>query len=261
MKIQKWFKKRIARTICSPPFGHAIAMVFRDRIPHKGFRIDTSAELIAEQTKAKIFWGNYESSEIRFVNRYLNKDIDVVELGCSIGVLSCHIRRLMSDSHQLICVEAFSDLAEIARANLSANSLSNKVAVIERAIDYNKKREFVEFEVGERSTGGRLASSNEQGSRSKIKTRTATLSEIANGFGNENYCLVSDIEGSEAGFIMAEKGALTRCRQIIIELHNTTYQNRRVTVEDMIQTLISVHGFVLIDQHGNCCVFDRPDAV
>lgn len=257
MKIPKALKARICRTICNPAVGRTIAMAFRDRIPHKGFRIETSHESIDPWTKAALFWGNYESSEIRFVNRYLNRDIDIVELGCSIGVLSCHIRRLMDVSRQLICVEAFSDLAEIARLNLAINGFSDNVTVIEGAIDYDKGQEFIELKAGERSTGGHIGSPEGQKDQRTVQTRTTTLSEIARRLGNREYGLISDIEGAEAGFILGAENALAGCRQIIIELHRTTHRDKAVTVEELIWSLTSVHGFVMRDRYGSCCVFEN----
>ena len=41
-----------------------------------------------------------------------------------------------------------------------------------------------------------------------------------------DFILVSDIEGAEAGMFDRDADALTRCRRMIVELHESTYGAR-----------------------------------
>lgn len=257
MRMVIALKRFAAGILCRPLMGRALAGIFCDRIPHKGFRIDTSHPSITPLTKAALFWGGYEGAEIRFTRRYLRPDLDVVELGCSIGVLSCHIRRQMESARQLVCVEALPELAEITRKNLRINDCENNVSVIERAIDYDKERKHVSLEVGVENTGGRIIDYKACDGRRTIEIQTTTLCEILSEAGIGEYSLVSDIEGAEAGFIMEKCEDLSKCQRIIIELHDTSYRYKPVTVEDMVQRLVHVHGFALADQYGRCYVFEK----
>lgn len=257
MRIPITLKRVVGGILCHPLMGRALAGIFHDRIPHKGFRIDTSHSSITPLTKAALFWGGYEGAEIRFTRRYLRPDLDVVELGCSIGVLSCHIRRQMESPRQLVCVEAHPDLAAIARKNLRINDCENNVSVIEHAIDYDKDRNHVSFEVGVGNTGGKIIDCKTHNDRRTIETQTATLGEILSAAAIGEYSLVSDIEGAEVGFIMDKRGDLSRCQQIIIELHATSYRHKHVTVDDMVQRLVCAHEFALTAQYGRCYVFEK----
>src|SRR3569623_274442 len=73
--------------------GLVAARVLRDRIPHRGLTIDTSSPVVTPEIKAALRMRVYESSEYRFVRRYVPTDCDVIELGGSLGVISCTIRR------------------------------------------------------------------------------------------------------------------------------------------------------------------------
>ena len=103
-------KMVLAEVLCHPAIGRLLAAFFHDRIRSAGFQFDTSSPRIAASSKAALFWRLYESAEIRYVNRWLSPDLDVVELGSSIGVVSSHIRRRLKPDRRLICVECDGEL-------------------------------------------------------------------------------------------------------------------------------------------------------
>lgn len=67
---------------------------------------------------ASIFWGLYESAEIRFVRRYLDPDLDCLELGSGIGLVSRVIAVSLRPGRRLVCVEPREDLLACARENV-----------------------------------------------------------------------------------------------------------------------------------------------
>src|ERR1700730_12780210 len=81
-------KRVIARIICHPLIGRIISLVFRDRIPSRGSLIHTKDKAVVPSVKAALFWGLYESAEVRFVKEFLRSDLDVIELGSSLGVVT-----------------------------------------------------------------------------------------------------------------------------------------------------------------------------
>jgi len=80
--------------------GIIAARVLGDRIPHRGLIIDTSSPVVTPNIKAALLLQGYESGEYRFVRRYVPTDCDVIELGGSLGVISCTIRRRIDPARE-----------------------------------------------------------------------------------------------------------------------------------------------------------------
>jgi hypothetical protein len=89
-------RSRIEAGVCNRAIGNLVGLLFRDHLPCGDCVIDASGPGIAPESKAAILFGLYERSEVRFVERWLNRDLHVVELGASIGVASCHIACLLA---------------------------------------------------------------------------------------------------------------------------------------------------------------------
>src|SRR3569623_3111351 len=83
-------KASATRGLTHPLVGKSLGMLFSDRIPCRGVRVDTRAN-VTDEVKAKLLWGIYESAEIRFIQQYLRPDLDEEELGSSLGVVARHI--------------------------------------------------------------------------------------------------------------------------------------------------------------------------
>ena len=71
----------------------------------------------------------------------------------------------------------------------------------------------------------------------------------AHGIGDD--VLVADIEGAEAGLLVADAPALHGCQMMIAELHDKVY-----AVADMIR-LTEATGFRMRDRYGDVCMFRR----
>jgi FkbM family methyltransferase len=248
-------KAVIARGLCAPVVGSLIARAYSDLIPSHGLVFNTRSPLIADGTKAAIYWGLYERDELRFVSRYLGDHQTVVELGSSIGVVACHIRRKIGPTRRLICVEASPQLSELLARNLKLNELDHNVTILNKAIAYSNEDDGeVAFELGRGSASGRISASVDGGSCLKVGAmRLGTLLERE---GINEFCLVADIEGGEAGFILGDTAALRGCRQIVIELHDTTHNGVALRVADLSNALLRL-GFKSVASHGAVCVFER----
>ena len=69
---------------------------------------------------------------------------------------------------------------------------------------------------------------------------------------NEEYTLITDIEGAESEIFFVDEIALKNCVLIIAELEETsTY-----SMEEQINKLISI-GFSISESYGNVFVFSR----
>jgi FkbM family methyltransferase len=214
--------------------------------------ISTAHPAITPQVKAMLFWNVYESAEIRFVQRYLKPDLDVVELGSSLGVMACQIRARLQSDRKLICVEANPPLALVIQQHLALNGFEDNTTVVVGAIDYSGG-DTTHFITGENSLQGRKT----HGVKGTTQTPAFTLEQLLKEHSMQDYALVCDIEGAEAGIIFQGGEALKGCRQIVIELHEIVLDSRPVSVDEMIDELVMHRGFHLRDRYGTVCVFDR----
>ena len=238
--------------MCHPLVGRLVGAVSQDAIRNNGCVIYTGDHRVVPSIKASLFWGLYESAEIRFVRKYLRSDLDVVELGSSIGVVAAQVGRKLQPERQLVCVEANIELLELVRLNVARNSSHVRTTVIHGALDYQASGSVTRLRLGDRNIDSSITD-DPGGEAVPIVTLAGILSQQQIG----DYVLVCDIEGAEAGILEIEKQALARCQQMIIELHASSYRNRTVTVDGMCQALRQRHGFVLRDYYGPVCVFDR----
>ncbi len=243
-------KLRVVRAITRPVVGRLVARLTGNSIRVKGARINTASPLISDSTRAKLAFGFYESAELRFVHAHLRSDLDVVELGSSIGVVGSVVLRRLDPGRRLIAVEADDDLAAIARRNFEANSGAATWALEVAAISYGAQAGLT-FVRGAQTTGGRLTRSSTEDADDD--TERLTLSELLTRHHVDRYALIADIEGAEAGIILEDELALGRCDQLIIELHDTDDMH----VADLRTALVDRHAFSVIAARGPVLVCER----
>ena len=245
-------KVRIARAITRPEVGRLVARLTKNTIHVKGATINTASSFISDTTRARLAFRLYESAELRFVDTYLRKDLDVVELGSSIGVVGSVVLGRLDAGCRLIAVEADPDLAEVARGNLRANAGRSSWTVETAAISYDVQG-GVRFVRGATSTGGRL-SKEVEGCGDEVDL--LTLSDLLARHDIGRFALIADIEGAEAGIIGQDESALARCDLMIIELH----ESADASVAELREALIGRHGFRLTAERGPVLVCARARA-
>ena len=249
-------KALAARVLCHPFVGTLLGQVYGNLIPSRGASIDTSGA-IAPAVKAYLFWGVYESAEIRFVERYLRRDLDVVELGSSLGVVACHIAKRLDRARRLVCVEANGLLLGRIRENLDRNAPRASVTIMHGAVDYSvNPGTEIQLVLGETNLTS-VTVANSSGTKPSGQAPSTTLGTILQQESIEDYTLVSDIEGAEAAMLVHDGEALSRCRQVIVELHQARLDNRTYTVQDLVETIVQRLGFTLRSSHGPVYVFEK----
>ncbi len=255
---KRWF----SNAICNPLVGRVLSVLWRNRIPNRGCTISTDDDVVVPKVKAMIFWGLYERAELRFIHRYLRGDLDVVELGSSIGVVSAHIAKKLTSGRRLLCVEPNPHLLGLIRTNVMTNAPATSLEIVHGALNYLESgRKSVPFALEEDNTKSSLASV--QSSANVVEVPVLRLGTILDRYEIGTYALVCDIEGAEVALIEHDASALQCCRQAIIELHATKHAGQIYTVQQLRGQLERLHGFRLRDQYGPVCVFERspPDPI
>ncbi len=147
-------KRYVASVLFHPIFEKLIGFVFNNRIPQRGSR-----KLVPEGggDKAALFWGAYERAENRYVRGFLDGSFDVVELGASLGGVSCEIARKIAKDRKLICIEANPQILGLLQKNLIINVPDKNFRVIHGAINYDSNNQ-VNFAIGNNTLGSHLGS-------------------------------------------------------------------------------------------------------
>jgi FkbM family methyltransferase len=252
MSLGSTINRLVGTALVTPTLGRLAARLFHDRIPHRGLVIDTSNPLIQPGTKAALLCRAYESAEYRFVQRYLLRDRDVLELGGSLGIISCTIRRALDPAFKLVVVEADPRLATILKRNLELNGCDRGVVIEQCAIAYGTDQ--VSFSPGASSYAGKLAEVGSEGNT--IRVPAVTLSALVARHDIGHFCLVSDVEGVEWQFLREDPGALAGASRVILEAHDRAgYGSSDAFIEELVDSGM----FRLIDRYGCVAVFDRVE--
>ena len=235
----------VGTALTRPVVGRIAAKLLRNRVPHRGLVVDTSDPVVTPPIKAALLFRAYESAEYRFTKRYLPRDIDVVELGGSIGVISCTLRRHIASNRSLTVVEADSRLARVLRRNLVLNGCEQGTTVREVAIAYGGA-DTVQFTTGASSVSGRIADANAiPGTVVEVPART--LRQVVVEAGVTEYALISDVEGVEWDVLDNDLDTLAGARVLIMETHARAGSGSH---DAFIARLLATGRFTLLAQHG-----------
>lgn len=250
-------KRKLAPIISNTATGYLLGVLFRNKIPFRGVIVDTSCESrIRRKTVSDLVFKIYERAEIDHVRAHLDGNLDVVELGGSIGVNSMQIRKKQAPEKRLFVIEADPELALILSNNFKINNLGNSVTVLNSAIDYSGKK-TVSFSKEESNLSGKVLMENQNPEKKNTITVNAIqLSKVLEENSISEYVLVSDIEGMEIPIFIEDERALLKCKQIFIEIDGVSYKGKRYSVEDIISTINSM-GYHTIARYHNCVAFQK----
>ncbi len=246
-KFKAFFPRKVkfalARIICNKYIGKLIKFLnFKKTILGGYFNF----RLVSDIQAAKIFFGIWESAEIRFCKRFINNNT-IIELGSSVGVTLGLLSKFNSDC-EVVCVEANPLNYEILlKLSKEIPKNNNRYHFHNNAIYY--KSDQVEFYITS-TTGSSIFNNN---SSKKISLRAITLSEIINIHCiNKPYTLITDIEGSEADIFFNDSLALELCFQIICELEDIP----NFSIEQQLNRLNQL-GFKVIEKYGNVFYLEK----
>lgn len=197
-------------------------------------------------------WGATKPPELAFIRQYLPRDLDVVDLGASIGVGSALIAQRLSPARRLICVEANPHLLPLLARNVGLNTAGCALTVLNQAIDYSGQPS-VRLDIQAVNTNSRLSRDGVG-----VAVVATTLSRLVRDFALPPFALIADIEGAELGLILHDAAALSQVQTLIIELHAAEYQGAAWPPERLCAALLATHHFQLRAQRAAVYVFDRP---
>lgn len=247
----------IGNLLCHPIIGGLIKILYRDKIPGRGFYFTSQSKVVSSKNIASIFWGLHERKEVEFIKSYLDPNNDIIELGASIGVITMEILKKVNPDRKLICVEANPDLIPIIQENIRLNFYNRQVDVVNFAIDYSGNS-IVQFEIDRNNLGSHVIVANSLIQETNIRNiATITLKKLHFDNNLTKFSLISDIEGAEIGFILSEKELLKNCFQLFIELHPVTFENTYYSTEEMCKIIQKEHGFNLINSRNNNYYFTK----
>ena len=178
---------------------------------------------------------NHERDERILIHKYLNPN-NTLELGCSIGVLSLYIKKIIK-SYKLISIDANRKAIDYCKIIFKLNNVNN-FKFIHHMIGGNA------FQVDESNF---LSSRNDNVKAIKLKKSKKLLNELIMKYQIKN--LVIDIEGMEE--FLFDIIDLGKIKIIIIELHPNLYSVK--TKEKIIEKIVS-EKFAIIDKiNENYC--------
>jgi FkbM family methyltransferase len=200
---------------------------------------------LEENVRVPLLMNEYEKEEREAVKRFLNRSLPVIELGGSLGVVSCVINKRLAHPEKHVVVEADPNIVPKLTANRELNAC--KFEILNCALAYDADE--VAFAISHDTRGGGIYV---QGT-GHVTVRTVTLQKLAQERGFSRFTLVCDIEGSEVDLVAREKDLLASAVDtFILETHPKVSGAERVAA--MLRDLKSL-GFETADANTGTFVF------
>src|SRR5262249_40687043 len=158
------------------------------------------------------FFGLHEIDERALLERWLPKNLPVVEFGGGLGVVSCITNRMLEQPDAHIVVEANPYLLDVLTTNKNLNHC--RFQILNNVLSYGA--ETANFTVDPSFVGSRVGGSIE----TTITVPTTSLERVLNEARFEQCCVVCDIEGAEIELVEHELDVIRRkVPFLLIELH------------------------------------------
>lgn len=239
--IRHQWKKLSARIVTHRSVGKGVALLTHNRIRQYGCLYATHAKEVIDPVKASLFWGLYEKEEANFISKYLSGKYPVIELGGSLGVISCVAGKKLQGK-KLIIVEANKSLIPVIEENLKLNGIFDYV-IEWGGIGSGEQLYFLE---GDRSYKGKVTTQFTPGC---VPVKEIDLLSLLDRYNISSFSLISDIEGGENSFLFEHPEGLIHCKEMIIELHETNDKGNIISVSSQ-KAQIEKSGFKITDTMG-----------
>lgn len=199
-----------------------------------------------DSIRVELFTNKYEAAERRAIVRYLKRDLPVIELGGSMGVVACVTNKILTDPTAHVVVEA----NPLAIPQLELNKKVNgcKFVIVNRAIAY--EADSVTFRPSSDLAGSSIT---RDGDQAPVTVAAVQLRELVHDRGFKSFTLVCDIEGLEYDLVCHEADVLKKADTIIMETHARYTGAEKLSemmakLKDLGFTLVEEIGFVVVLQ-------------
>ena len=246
------FKSLMRRVLISDFAGEFIRL-FNNNASINNLKFGISSKQIRGKIVSLLFFNKYEKEELEMIRTHMKTDLPIIDLGSSLGVVATTAACLSND--KILCVEANPKLTDIISTNLLKNGIEERAfSVLNGAIcDKHQAGEPIYFSSRGSNELGRICSPETEGA---IKVDTVLLSEIVSKNIEDEFILISDVEGAEAAFLFSDSMALEKCNQLFIELHPVCWNGVQLEVKDL-QERIELLGFKEEEQRGTNFYYSR----
>jgi FkbM family methyltransferase len=246
MKTLDYIRRKWQQDLRDMVFGHNYVL------DGQNFLVPKSASLVARRAIQK---GLYEWPERLLVSKFLPKDLTVLELGGSYGIVSNIIRRHIDIDVRQIVVEANSDLIPICAHNVSLAGVTENTYLLSAALGYSESG-FLQFDLGSGHHSSRLVCPNKFSSEAR-EVPVITMSSLVDKY-TEGACfsLVCDIEGAELEMLRRDGDALKKCKCLILETHPSVFSEMGSSIEEA-EALISAAGLKIVAREQDVLVAIR----
>ncbi len=198
-------------------------------------------------TRVELITGNYESAERRAVARYLQRDLPVVELGGSMGVVACVTNKLLKDRKAHLVVEA----NPLAIPHLEHNRQLNRCLfeIVNCAIAYGT--ESITFRPSTNMAGSSITRPGEE---SPVTVNAVPLRKLVHDRGFNRFSLVCDIEGLEYDLVCHEGDVLKNADTIVMETHARYIGEEKLR---LMMNQLEQFGFKVVEEIGFVVVLQQ----
>ncbi len=207
------------------------------RLSRCRFNLDRIADF---PTRVELIMNKYEAPERQAVARYVRKDLPVVELGGSMGVVACVTNRLLKKPNSHVVVEANPLVIPQLELNRALNRC--RFEIVNRAIAYGM--ESVTFRP---SSNVCISSITAEGDQSPVTVQATQLRQIVRDRGFARFNLICDIEGLEYDLVCHEMDVVKNADTIILETHARFIGEEKC---ELMMSKLEQTGFRIVRQLG-----------
>ena len=188
----------------------------------------------------------FEKKERKLINN-LDENLDTIEIGGGIGLVSLYIKKKIKNS-KLIILEPNHKFHKLIQKNFTKNNFDLKDVIILNSAVSSEDAENVSFFEHETPFVNKIHSQSIDYGFKKInekKINTVSLNSILNNYKLNNFQLVMDAEGEEFNILLNNNNWLKKCRSILYECH---YKKEKL---NEINNYLIKSGFNLIKKNEN----------
>jgi FkbM family methyltransferase len=208
----------------------------RETFSYDGVKIQISEKNYIHQKNKHVFdrlrEGSYERSEISLILNKIKPNAKVLDLGSSLGVLSCIVGSVLDDSSNMVCVEANPNLIEDLKNNRDINNLNFNV--IHGAVSSVSK--IVDFNFNGLTLGGSIMrkswlEGDRWGEYTSTRLETITPPEIEEKYNIKFDTLSCDIEGEELKMLPDLVEYFKEFDLLLVEFHSWAQSEYGCSIE------------------------------